>query len=236
MRSDGTLRQVRWLGGVTTIVLGLTTSTALAQGGGAAPSRGDQRAVKETRSGIALWVGDWRVRNDEAPRGVRESETPSFEGLFATGLDLHLVLENSVSFWRRSQRATLSGGAGGAATQSVTGYIVPQFTSIRAYPFTRPTSRVEPYLRAGAGFAVGIEDRSGASAGPLGTVETGTSFVPGFGLTGGAGLELHVSRALGLGAGARYQYVQFFNEGIAGDRIYKGVTLEGGLTYRFQYQ
>jgi opacity protein-like surface antigen len=235
MRSDGTLRQVRRLGGVVTIVLGLMTSTALAQQGGAAPDRGDQRAARETRSGIAFWVGDWFVHNDEAPSGVRQSETPILEVLFARGLDLHLVLENSVSFWRRSQTATLSGGAGGSAMQSVTGYIVPQFTSIRAYPFTRSTSRVEPYLRAGAGFAIGIEDRSGASAGPLGTGATGTSFVPGFGLTGGAGLELHASRALGLGAGARYQYVQFFNEGVAGDRIYKGVTLEGGLTYRFQY-
>jgi opacity protein-like surface antigen len=214
---------------LTALALVLAPLAASAQQGG-------ERAVRQARSGIALWVGDWRVHKDEAPSGVRESETPTFEVLFAKGLDLHLVLENSVSFWRRSQTATLLGGAGGSARQSVTGYIVPQFTSIRAYPFTRPAARVEPYLRAGAGFAIGIEDRSGASAGPLGTSASGTSFVPGFGLTGGAGLELRASRALGLGAGARYQYVQFFNEGVAGDRIYKGVTLEGGLTYRFQYR
>ena len=236
MRWHGALRRVRRLGAAATVVLALPTAAAFAQAGGAALDRGDQRAVKEARNGIALWMGDWRVRNTEAPSSVSESETPLFEGLFANGLDLHLALENSISFWQRSQTATLPGGVGGAVRQSVRGYIIPQFTSIRAYPFTRPSALVEPYLRAGAGFAIGIEDRSGATVGPLGNGTTGTSFVPGFGLTGGAGLEVHATRALGLGAGARYQYVQFFNEGVAGDRFYKGVTLEGGLTYRFQYR
>jgi opacity protein-like surface antigen len=236
MRWDGALRRVRPLGAVVIVVLALPASALFAQGGGAAPDRGDQRAVKEARNGIALWVGNWRLRDSEAPGSVRESETPLFEGLFANGLDLHLALENSISFWQRSQTATLPGGVGGSARQSVRGYIIPQFTSIRAYPFTRPSALVEPYLRAGAGFAIGIEDRSGATVGPLGNGAIGTSFVPGFGLTGGAGLEVHATGALGLGVGTRYQYVQFFNEGVAGDRIYKGVTFEGGLTYRFQYR
>jgi opacity protein-like surface antigen len=237
MRSDGTLRQAWQLGVAAVVAVAAPTAAALAQQEGGVPVRSDRNTAKEARSGIGLWVGDWRVRdNGEAPSSVRESETPMFEGLFATGLDLHLTLENSVSFWRRAQTVTLSGGTGGPATQSVTGYIVPQFTSLRAYPFTRPTARVEPYLRAGAGFAIGIEDHSGATTGPLGTSAGGTSFVPGFGLTGGAGLEVHATRALGLGVGARYLYVQFFNEGVAGTRFYRGVTLEGGLTYRFQYE
>jgi len=69
------------------------------------------------------------------------------------------------------------------------------------FPVTRPEQHVEPYVKAGAGFALGIDDRSGSGDGLFSTA--GTSLVPGFGPTGGAGVEWRLSRVLGLAAAGR---------------------------------
>ena len=43
-----------------------------------------------------------------------------------------------------------------------------------------------------------------------------------------------LGRAFGFVAGTNYQYVHFFDQ-VANARVYKGLQLLGGLTYRFQF-
>jgi hypothetical protein len=180
--------------------------------------------IRRMRAGLGAAVGGWHVRDLAAPPGGTASASPSVEAYFARGLDLHLALEQSIVFWRRAERV---------APSEVTSYLIGQLTSLRAYPFTRPTARLEPWLRAGAGFTVGIEDRGDVPDPRTGA--TGTSLVPGLGLVGGAGLEWHATRAFGLGAGVDYRWFRYFEEGVAGRRVYQGVAVAGGVSYRFQF-
>lgn len=196
-----------------------------------------EQRVKQMRRGAGLRVGTWDVRGITQVNGARVSETPLFEGYFQRGLDLHLALENSVSVYRREQRLTRSGGIGGGTIEEkLSAYIIPQFTSLKLYPFTTPAQRFEPYLSGGAGLTIGVDDRENSGSGALlgGGGESGTGFVAGFGLKGGLGAELRFSDAFGAGVGGRYQWVRFFGE-LAGERTYRGFGADVGLTYRFQY-
>jgi hypothetical protein len=196
--------------------------------------------AKRSRGGAGLRGGSWSLQGHTTPSGATERRTPLLEGYFAKGLDLHLALENSVSFWRLTQKATTSGGGvlgGGTSTQVINSYIIPQLTAIRVHPFTRPTTPVEPYLLAGVGITLGVEDRSGEGGGIFGVGgSSGTSFNMGIGVAGGTGIEWHVTQAFGLAAGARYQYVKFLNGSLGGNDVYKGYGFQGGVTYRFQYR
>jgi hypothetical protein len=197
-----------------------------------------ERRVKEMRRGAGLRVGVWDVRGLGEVSGARVSESPLFEGYFQKGLDLHLALENTVSVYRREQRLTRSGGIGGGTVEEkVAAYVVPQFTSLKIYPFTRPEQRFEPYISGGAGLTIGIDDRENCGSGGLlgGGGEPGTGVVAGFGLKGGLGIELRFSDAFGAAAGGRYQWVRFFGE-LAGERTYRGLGADVGLIYRFQYE
>ena len=207
----------------------------------AAPPRGrattdPERRAQLARRGGGLRAGVWAVRGDEAPAGVNVSETPALEGYLRKGLDAHLALENSIGFWRRRHTTTSSGGLIGSGTTRSTldSYIVPQFTSLVFYPFTGPERALEPYVRGGIGFTVGIQDGSGED-GSFFVGGSGTSFVPGFGATGGAGVEWRPAEALGLGASARYQWIRFFQE-LGGERTFQGLGAELGVTYRFQFR
>jgi hypothetical protein len=181
--------------------------------------------IKRMRAGLGAAIGSWQVQDLVAPSGGTASVSPALEAHSARGLDLHLALEQSILFWRRSVRA--AGGPG------VTSYLLAQLTSLRIYPFTRPTARLEPWLRAGAGFSLGIEDRGGVPD-PL-TGEIGTSFVPGVDLLGGGGVEWHASHAFGIGAGVDYRWFRYFEEGLGGRQVFQGVAITGELRYRFQF-
>jgi hypothetical protein len=196
-----------------------------------------ERRAKEMRRGAGVRVGVWDVRGLGEVSGARVSESPLFEGYFQKGLDLHLALENTVAVYRREQRITRPGGIGGGTVEEkVAAYVVPQFTSVKLYPFTRPEQRFEPYISGGAGLTIGIDDRENSESGGLlgGGGDSGTGFVAGFGLKGGVGMELRFSEAFGAAAGGRYQWVRFFGE-LAGERTYRGLGADVGLTYRFQY-
>lgn len=196
-----------------------------------------ERRAKEMRRGAGVRVGVWDVRGLGEVSGARVSESPLFEGYFQKGLDLHLALENTVGVYRREQRITRSGGLGGGTVEEkVAAYVVPQFTSVKLYPFTRPEQQFEPYISGGAGLTIGIDDRENSGSGSLlgGGGESGTGFVAGFGLKGGLGIELRFSEAFGAAVGGRYQWVRFFGE-LAGERTYRGLGADVGLTYRFQY-
>jgi hypothetical protein len=221
-----------------TALMGLVASVLAAGAAAQADTIAEQRA-KAMRRGAGLRVGVWDVRGLREVSGARVSETPLIEGYFQKGLDLHLVLENTVGVYRREQRLTRDAGGigGGTVEEKVAAYVVPQFTSLKVYPFTRPEQRFEPYVLGGAGVTIGIDDRENSGTGGLlgGGGESGTGFVAGFGLKGGLGIELRFSEAFGAAVGGRYQWVRFFGE-LAGERTYRGLGADVGLTYRFQYE
>lgn len=196
-----------------------------------------ERQAELARRGGGIRVGTWAVRGPEVPEGGSESETLAFEGYVRKGLDAHLALENSVGFWRyRQVITTTSGGVlGGTSTSRVDAYVVPQQTSIVFFPVTRPDQRIEPFLRAGLGLTLGIEDRKGEGGGLFGAGGDGISMVVGFGATGGGGVEWRLTDALGISASGRYQWVRFLQE-LAGSETYQGVGADVGITYRFQFR
>jgi hypothetical protein len=196
-----------------------------------------EKRARLARRGGGVRVGTWDVRGLTATSGAAVSKTPALEGYVRRGLDLHLAIEHSVGVWRRTQSVTqTSPGPLGGTTQSTSTletYVIPQFTSISFFPVTRPEQRFEPFLKAGAGFALGVEDRTGTGGGLF--TGGGASLVPGYGLAGGAGVELRLSGALGLTGAGRYQWIRFFQE-LSGERTYEGFGAEVGVTYRFQFR
>jgi hypothetical protein len=225
----------------TALVLAGTPAVALAQDAMRSTRRDSgsvahdvEKRARLARRGGGVRIGTWDVRGLNTSSGAEVSKTPAFEGYVRRGLDLHLAIEHSVGVWRRTQSVTQSGGPLGGTTQStLETYVIPQFTSIAFFPLTRPEQRLEPYVKAGAGFALGVDDRTGDGGGLF--AAEGTSLVPGYGLSGGAGLEVRLSNALGLTAAGRYQWVRFFQD-LASKRTYEGFGAEVGVTYRFQFR
>lgn len=187
-----------------------------------------ERRVQSERRGGGLRLGQWHVNGQQFLTGETVSTIPNFEGYYRTGLDLHLVLENSIGLWRQHQINASGGGLlGGGSASAVDDYIIPQYTSLVFYPLTTPNDRVEPFIRGGIGFALGVDDPQNGGG--------GISFTPGFGATGGLGLEWRATEALGLSISGRYQWIRFFQD-FAGLQTYQGPALEAGVTYRFQFR
>jgi hypothetical protein len=186
-----------------------------------------ERQVQRARNGAGLRFGAWE-NPAPSPSGAQVSSTPAFEGYWQRGMDRHLVLETGIGVWVRSMRDASTGDRIGT-------YVVPMTTTLKMYPFTGPESGVEPYLAAGAGFTLGVDDRETSGGGLLGaTGSSGTFMTLGFTARGGSGVEFHLNRAFGLQVGAGYQYTKMFEE-IGGQRTFKGPQIGGGLTYRFQF-
>jgi hypothetical protein len=195
-----------------------------------------EKRARLARRGGGVRVGTWDVRGLTATSGAVVSKTPAFEGYVRRGLDLHLAIEHSVGVWRRTQSVTQTspGPLGGTtSTSTLETYVIPQFTSIAFFPMSRPEQRFEPYVKAGAGFALGVEDRTGDGGGLF--TGGGVSLVPGYGLSGGTGVDLRLSNALGLTAAGRWHWVRFFQE-LSSERTYEGFGAEVGVTYRFQFR
>jgi hypothetical protein len=192
-------------------------------------------AVELERRGAGFRVGFWDLNDLEEVEGAEYSQSPAFEAYFQKGLDAHLVIESALGLLKRSQSIEQSGSFGSSSTEHITSYVLPAFSAIRVYPFTRPKARFEPFADAGVGFALGIDDRELTSDGLLeaGT-DSGTSFVMGFGFKTGSGFEWMFSRAFGLNLDGHYQWIRFSEE-LGGERTFKGFGLNSGLVYRFQY-
>lgn len=230
----GTLRFVRTASAA--VILGLFP--LLAGSGSAAGQQADdpEARAKRMRQGAGLRAGPWWVQDLPEVSGAEYSRTPSFEGYFQKGLDLHLALESTLGFWRRTQEIESTGPFGGTSREEVQSYVVPTFTSIKLYPLTRPSARVEPWMSGGIGLAVGIDDRTTSGDNLLGLgVGSGTVLLTGFGFQAGAGLDGRLGPAFGLTAAGRYRWLRFSEE-LGGERTYRGFAFEAGLTYRFQYE
>lgn len=187
-----------------------------------------ERAVKRQRQGAGLRMGSWQMMGVSAVSGATVSTLPAMEGYFQKGLDRHLALETSVGFFQRSQRSS-SGG------ETMTGYVIPMMTALKLYPGTGPEASFEPFVTGGFGFTLGVDNRSSSGGGLVGgTTSSGMVMVPGVGVKVGGGVEYRLGRAFGFAAGTNYQYVHFFDQ-VANARVYKGLQLLGGVTYRFQF-
>ena len=236
------MSRIRFRYALATLVFVSSAAAAGAQVTGSDTTRAGrpldpERQAQLARRGGGVRAGFWDVRGPRVPDGGTESETPAFEGYVRKGLDAHLALENSVGFWRYRQTiSTTSGGPlGGTTTSRIDAYVVPQQTSVVFFPVTRPEQRIEPFLRAGIGLTLGIEDRKGEGGGLFGTAGEGISMVVGFGATGGGGVEWRLTDALGISASGRYQWVRFLEE-LAGSETYQGLGADLGITYRFQFR
>lgn len=197
----------------------------------------DERRARLERRGAGISAGVWDVRALTEVEDVDYSTSPSIEAFFAKGLDLHLALENTLGLWIRTQRSVSSDGLGGTTEETIRSYIVPQFTSIKLYPVSRPMDRVQPFVGAGAGFAIAIDDREtqGSGGGLLGGIApSGIAMVPGFGFKGQLGTEIR-GKAFGVGVSAKYQWVRFFQE-VGGEQTFGGAGVDVGFVYRFQYR
>ncbi|GAC1697373.1 MAG: hypothetical protein NVS9B3_15110 [Gemmatimonadaceae bacterium] len=201
------------------------------------PVDAERRAQMERRGG-GLRVGTFNPNGLTDPTGSSSSTSPVFEGYVRTGLDLHLVLENSVGVWRRSQTVTqTTNGLTGSTTTTETRdtYIIPQLTSVVFYPATAPDDAFEPYVGAGIGFALGVDDRKGGGSTSLFGGSSGVSLSPGLGAQTGLGVEYRFTQALGAAVGGRYQYIRFLQD-VGGRDTYQGLGATVGLTYRFQFR
>lgn len=209
---------------IVTLILSLAAVDAAAQ---VKETLGDSTTVRESlvrrqRRAAGLRSGSWGVQG--LATGPALSNSPAFEGFLQRGLDRHLVIESSAGFWYRSERTT--SGRNNA-------YIIPMMTSLKLYPVSGPENALEPFVSAGVGFTMGIDDRDG-STGLAGASAGGTALLLGLGAKGGAGVEYRLGSTFGVTAGAGYQYIRFFEQ-VGETRTYKGVQLFGGLTYRFQF-
>lgn len=220
---------------LTLAALALNPTTARAQRERDRQESEVERQARLARAGAGLRVGHWALRGLRTTTGGTTSSVPALEGWHQRGLDRHVSLENSIALWGRREKVTQSGGPlGGTTTESVGTYVVPLLTSIQLHPFTGPEQRLEPFLRAGAGFAIGIENREG-SGGSLFGGGAGTSTVIGFALQGGGGVSWRFARAFGMSGTVGYRWTHF-GERLGGLREYKGLLADVGLFYRFQYR
>lgn len=187
-----------------------------------------EREVRRQRQGAGLRVGAWQTTGLSQVAGATYSTIPAFEGYWQRGLDRHVVLETSAGLWGRTQHS---------GTDRVGSFLVPMLTAVKLYPFTGPADQLEPFLMAGAGFTIGVDDRNTTTGGGLlgGTASNSTVLIVGVGVKGAVGLEYRLGRAFGLSGGAGYTFVRFLGGSVGDDDTYKGVVLTGGLTYRFQY-
>ncbi|HET9439875.1 MAG TPA: hypothetical protein VFO52_06875 [Longimicrobiales bacterium] len=175
------------------------------------------------RRGAGVRVGFWQV---EIPADD-ESRSPQFEAYLQRGLDGQLTLENSVGVWWVT--TTAAQALPDAPDVETRAYIVPLLTSLKVFPMSGPGDRFEPYVMAGVGIALGIEDEGENAIGGGGsTIVTGLAF------RGAVGAEFRLTPAFGLSAAGKYQWTRF-GEDLGITESFSGVGAEGGLTYRFPF-
>jgi hypothetical protein len=192
-----------------------------------------EETARLARKSAGVIFGTWGLIDSPAGGSTTVEDSPIAMGYFRKGMDKHLAIETTVGVWRRIVETPGSGGIGGTSGGKSTVILLPQFTSLKLFPFTGPDATLEPFISAGGGFTLGFQSISG-SGGVLGGGGGGSGLTFGVGASGAVGVEWRFSTAFGLAAGGHYTYIQFF-EPIAGGELYRGTGATLGLTYRFQY-
>lgn len=209
------------------VLFALVAGVGVAHAGG--PTDDVTTRTQRTRNGAGLQISSWQP---EEPAGFLNSGTIAFQGYFQKGLDLHLAWENNLGYWRRTSSWTETPPLAGTTRHELQTHLVPMLTALRLYPFTTPTSPIEPFLCAGAGPVLGVQQHK--SSGGL-TPDNTTSMYTGLGVKAGAGVDVRANEVFGITAGGHFESASFGQE-MVGDRLYKGWGLDAGLSYRFQYR
>ena len=209
-------------------LLALVTWPALATAAGIGSP-----GLASPRGGAGLRVGTWSVQDLPTDPSGSSWESVTVEGWFQKGLDQHLVIENTLGFWQRSQSATEDTGFGQIEWKTET-YVVPMTTALKVYPMSQGSTPFEPYLLAGVGAVLGIDRASATSTDPLVVPADETRVRTGLAIQTGAGLELRTASPFGVMVGARYQWASFA-EDVGGKGLYRGPGVTAGITYRFQH-
>lgn len=214
---------------VATLALAGLAGPLHAQDEGEEPERVQE--AKLARTGAGLRASWWNLNDLPEVQNGEESSWPLLEGYFQRGLDRHIAIESSIGVWRRRAETESGGGVLGSGTGSaVTTYVVPVLTAIKFYPFTGPDAGTEPFIAAGGGIALGIEDSESGGTFTGG----GTTAATGFALKGETGATMRLSEAFGLSLFGGYEWVRFGSD-VGNTRTYSGFNFGGGVTYRFQY-
>jgi hypothetical protein len=196
------------------------------------PESKQEETARLARKSAGVTIGTWGLLDSPASGTTTADDSPIGIGYFRKGIDKHLAIETTVGVWRRIVTAAASGGLGGTAGGKTTALLLPQFTSLKLFPFTGPDAALEPFMSAGIGFTLGFQSSSGGG-GVLGG-GGGSGMIAGVGANTGAGVEWRFSPAFGLSGGGHYTYIQFF-DALAGEKLYRGTGATLGITYRFQY-
>ena len=96
---------IRAFGGIAALLTFSGTATAQTKTSGDSTTKASEleHRVQSARRGGGIRGGAWNL-NGATSSGMTTSSMPAFEGYVRTGLDLHLVLENSVGVSRQRQR------------------------------------------------------------------------------------------------------------------------------------
>ena len=194
-----------------------------------------EASTKRARGGGGVRAGDWQVHELEDPANGSSSETITVEGWFQKGLDLHLAVESTLGFWQRIQNSTQPGALGTESRRELNTYLVPTLTSLKVYPLTLPSSPLEPFLAAGVGAVLAIDQEKVTSTDPLVPSGSAAAFHSGLGIQTGVGMDLNTGSPFGFTLVGRYQWATF-GEKVGGEALYRGFAANAGLTYRFQYR
>ena len=185
--------------------------------------------TQRSRNGAGLQVSSWRP---DEPAGLRSSSTIAVQGYLQKGIDLHIAWENTLGYWERASSSSDTQPIVGTTTHELQTHLVPALTALRFYPLDQPTSPIEPFVSAGLGPVLGIQQETitgGLSPGNATTTHAG------LGVRAGVGVNLRASEALGITAGGHFESASFGDD-MSGQRLYRGWGMDVGLSYRFQYR
>jgi opacity protein-like surface antigen len=186
-------------------------------------------STQRARNGGGLRIGSWRP---DEPAGMSHTGAVAFQGWFEKGLDLHLAWENTLGYWRRTSTWSET-DLTGTTTHEIQTHLVPTLTSLRLYPLTTPSNRVEPFMSAGVGVVLGFQQEK--VSGNVATSGSAATMHTGLGVQTGLGVDVRANDAFGLTLGGHFGSASF-GEDMPGQRLFQAWGADAGLTYRFQYR
>lgn len=192
------------------------------------PADESNTGTERLRNGAGLQMSSWQP---DKPVGLDNTGTLAFQGYLLKGLDLHLAWDNTLGFWQRTSKWSETSILG-TTNHELDTYLVPTITALRFYPLTTPEKLVEPYVSAGLGPVLGVQQQK--ASGNLAPTNT-TTMVAGLGVRAGVGVDIRSNGPFGVAVGTHFESASF-GEDMQGERLYQAWGADFGLTYRFQYR
>src|SRR6185369_17222590 len=125
------------------VLLALVACASVARAAG--PTDDLAAQSERARNGAGLQISSWQP---DEPAGFQNDQTIAVHGYFQKGLDQHLAWENTLGYWRETNRWTETQLLG-TTTHELQTHLVPALTALRLYPVTTSANIVEPYVSAG---------------------------------------------------------------------------------------